>query len=354
MKTTLNSFARYSPLAAAVLMACSSTVAQAKEAPPTGVVHGRQIEVQGTPVISGSPYVQQQLSVTTLPTATDADSTDRHSDWRYVWQVAGTDIASEQNAGSVSTIPPFTVRADDRDKAVKVCLKAVASSGFPADTRVSTVACSNEVTILDSAPVANNVTISGTLAMGQTLTGNYQFADADGDTESGTTFQWFRADDAAGTINKTPVGSANTYMLVNADRGKYMVFEVTPKSASGSASTGTLARSVSSQIPTALGMIDNFSAPDGQLRNWNDAVSYCNNLVQHGYSDWRLPSRDELVSLVNSWPSDQISLVHGWPTDDYYWSSPLYSSGGHYVVGLHHGFVGVSNDNNTFYVTCVR
>jgi Protein of unknown function (DUF1566) len=33
--------------------------------------------------------------------------------------------------------------------------------------------------------------------------------------------------------------------------------------------------------------------------SWEDALAYCNNLVHDGHSDWRLPSRIELVSLID-------------------------------------------------------
>ncbi len=40
----------------------------------------------------------------------------------------------------------------------------------------------------------------------------------------------------------------------------------------------------------------NFSNKYG--KNWNDAKSYCENLNLDGYSDWKLPSRDELHTLM--------------------------------------------------------
>lgn len=36
--------------------------------------------------------------------------------------------------------------------------------------------------------------------------------------------------------------------------------------------------------------------------NWNDAVNYCNNLVEGGYTDWRLPNIDELRTTIKNCP----------------------------------------------------
>ena len=39
--------------------------------------------------------------------------------------------------------------------------------------------------------------------------------------------------------------------------------------------------------------------------NWNDAVSYCRNLSEDGYSDWHLPSLDELRTLIQNCPGTE-------------------------------------------------
>ncbi len=38
---------------------------------------------------------------------------------------------------------------------------------------------------------------------------------------------------------------------------------------------------------------------DGKKKSWNEAKNYCANLKLDGHGDWRLPSIDELVSIVD-------------------------------------------------------
>lgn len=85
-------------------------------------------------------------------------------------------------------------------------------------------------TSTNTSPTATLVTVTGTLTVGQTLTGTYSYADAENNTESGSTFKWYRSDDNTG-LNKVAIASAtaNTYTLVAADAGKYISFEVTPR-----------------------------------------------------------------------------------------------------------------------------
>ncbi len=79
-------------------------------------------------------------------------------------------------------------------------------------------------------PQAANVTFSGTLALSQTLTGSYDYSQADNNPESGSTYQWYRADDSAGTDQTTIAGATDTsYIPTLIDTGKYLAFEVIPK-----------------------------------------------------------------------------------------------------------------------------
>ena len=83
----------------------------------------------------------------------------------------------------------------------------------------------------NSAPVAQNVFISdedgGRTIVGDTLTGHYEYSDADGDAEGASTYSWIRSG--------TPIPGATSvsYTLVEADDGEMISFEVTPVAASG-------------------------------------------------------------------------------------------------------------------------
>lgn len=78
-------------------------------------------------------------------------------------------------------------------------------------------------------PVASNVVITGDLYQGETLTGDYDYTSPISAPESGSTYKWYRANDAIGTGSAAIVGATVlTYLVDAADLGKYLSFEVTP------------------------------------------------------------------------------------------------------------------------------
>ncbi len=46
--------------------------------------------------------------------------------------------------------------------------------------------------------------------------------------------------------------------------------------------------------------------------NWHEAKSYCENLVLDGYSDWKLPSRDEFHTLMTAYYGEWDSGWESW------------------------------------------
>jgi hypothetical protein len=102
----------------------------------------------------------------------------------------------------------------------------------------------------NAAPTASNVAITGTLALGEILTGVYTYADAEDDLEGASTYRWLRDDEAI--LGQT----TTTYTIVEADIEAALVFEVTPVALTG-ASTGTPVQSpeitVSNLAPSITG-----------------------------------------------------------------------------------------------------
>lgn len=56
-------------------------------------------------------------------------------------------------------------------------------------------------------------------------------------------------------------------------------------------------------------------------KTWQEALSYCESLTYAGYSDWRLPDKNELASLVNYEKYNPASDFPDMPSYDFFWSS---------------------------------
>ncbi|MEO9501775.1 Calx-beta domain-containing protein [Nonlabens ulvanivorans] len=88
--------------------------------------------------------------------------------------------------------------------------------------------CMNEL------PEVSLVDFTGTLEVDETLTSSYTYTDGENDTESGTSYQWYRADDATGTnVMAISGATAATYLTTTADGNFYVAVGVTPRASSG-------------------------------------------------------------------------------------------------------------------------
>ena len=102
---------------------------------------------------------------------------------------------------------------------------------------------------------------------------------------------------------------------------------------------------------------ENEGTYNGGYLNWSDAQNYCNNLVWLTYSDWRLPTKSELLDLCSH--QQELNLGYKYALiDGYaggYYSSTYYSTNKHYSVifntceDRHDVF-----DGDEQYVRCVR
>ena len=91
---------------------------------------------------------------------------------------------------------------------------------------------------------------------------------------------------------------------------------------------------------------------------WDKAFNECKNLNYAGYTDWRLPNKNELLSLVNyEKPEKPYSYFPDMPRDGSFWSSSTSTSSTEraWLVHFGDGFMLVhSKKNGSNYLLCVR
>ena len=85
----------------------------------------------------------------------------------------------------------------------------------------------------------------------------------------------------------------------------------------------------------------------GEMR-WSDANIACNNSVVGGFSDWRLPTLDEL-SLIY-----QNKQYIGNLRNSYYWSGQSKYSSWYYILNISNGHSGINDLVHVSYVRAVR
>jgi hypothetical protein len=143
----------------------------------------------------------------------------------------GTSTFRWRRSGSpVGTAITYTVVAADLGQSIAFEVTPVAAAGASPGTAVT----SSGVTIVNSAPTATGVSITGTPRVGQVLTGNYTYADVDGDAQGTSTFRWLR--------DGSPIGAtASTYTVLLADLTHSITFEVTPVAVTGATPGTTVA-----------------------------------------------------------------------------------------------------------------
>ena len=101
------------------------------------------------------------------------------------------------------------------------------------------------------------------------------------------------------------------------------------------------------------------ASPDTTVRTWASAVYYAYNKNVGGRCGWRLPTIEELRSLVDPTQSNP-ALPSGHPFTNvqlyYYWSSTtdVGSASFAWFVDFYGGYVDVGGKSDGYYVWCVR
>jgi hypothetical protein len=91
---------------------------------------------------------------------------------------------------------------------------------------------------------------------------------------------------------------------------------------------------------------------------WEAAKTYCAELEHAGFDDWRLPTRIELVSLVDFTTTSPAIDTDAFPDtpSDVFWSSSPWAGSPSYAwdVHFHNGYTNGGGVSGTYRVRCVR
>ena len=189
--------------------------APAQSAPAGPVVPANTAPTATNVTVSGTTEVGQTL--TGSYNYNDADG-DNEGASTFRWFRNGAPIG-----GATGT--SYTLVAADNGANMRFGVTPVATSGVSPGAEAVSAPVGPVTT--NTPPVANNVSINGNPAIGETLTGDYDYSDGQGDPESGTTFRWLRGGSPIGGATQT------SYQVVQADVGQTLTFEVTPRAATG-------------------------------------------------------------------------------------------------------------------------
>jgi hypothetical protein len=145
---------------------------------------------------------------------------------KFKWyQAEDSDGLNEiEISGETSII--FTAKTSNVNKFVRFSIIPCASAGSSPGIEVKS---SYMHVVLHSPPVANNLLISGSGIIGQELTANYSYFQAESVGEGASIIKWYRCTNLNGDGEEV-IADANTltYTIQQADQGKYLRFSVTP------------------------------------------------------------------------------------------------------------------------------
>ncbi len=97
---------------------------------------------------------------------------------------------------------------------------------------------------------------------------------------------------------------------------------------------------------------------DPRRFTWKDAMAYCDTLKLAGWDDWRLPSRIELVSLLNLAYTDPSIDGVAFPNTpgEWFWTASRQANdpGRAWFVYFYFGYPDTDPDTNQYPARCVR
>jgi hypothetical protein len=166
--------------------------------------------------ISGTAVVGE--TITGTYTYSDADG-DLEGNSTYRWLNSAGPITG-------ATDRTYVLTSIDSGESLRFEVTPVAATGTSPGTPV-TSSPFGPVQAVNSPPVASSVSISGSLFVGEVLSGNYIYSDIDGDAEGQSLYRWLT------DVGPIPGAAARTYVVAQEDLGANIRFEVTPVAQTG-------------------------------------------------------------------------------------------------------------------------
>lgn len=145
--------------------------------------------------------------------------------YKWLYSDTGTSGWTEikDEFGEICSGTTYTVTEKYAQKYICFEVTPVAEDGTAGAARKS------NVLMKPVPPTAENITVTGTRAVGQILTGTYVYSDRNGDAENGTTLQWLIGDSEKGAFTPIDGETGDTYKIRPEDVDKYIIFKVVPK-----------------------------------------------------------------------------------------------------------------------------
>lgn len=147
-------------------------------------------------------------------------------------------------------------------------------------------------------PTATNLSVSGNVRKGQTVSGGYLYTSEDGYREGNSKFKWFISDAEAGDYTELAGKTGKLLELGNEYTGKYIKFEVIPADVFGKEGTPVKSTAVG---PVAESILKNSGFESGKL-DWSYDGTFTYNDGSNGiaYID---PGPDNYLSQIVTVPT---------------------------------------------------
>lgn len=300
---TASEVGKYISFEVSPVAATGSTTGAAVESSKQGPITASS---NNAPVASGvtiSGTVKEGQTLTGNYTYSDIEN-DVQGTSTFKWFRSNDGSGTGKSAISGATNATYNLTTLDAGKYISFEVTPVASTGTVLGNAVESSLVGPVEALPNDAPVASNVTFSGSLFEGQTLTGSYTYSDTENNTEGSSTKKWYRSDDASGT-NQSEISGATalTYQLTASDLGKYISFEVTPVATVGTL-TGSAAAStrqgpvLGTPTITTVGTLTSFGTVG------NNTIS--------AEKTYKVTAKNLTTDLVVTAPTDyKISLTTG-------------------------------------------